>query len=90
MNGIAATPDGNYLLTIHSSSGSLYRIDVASQEVIQVDTGDADLTAGDGILLIEDTLYVTRNSFGEIVPVTMGRRGHHRSILYFPHHNCPR
>ena len=29
------------------------------------------MTAGDGILLVGDTLYVSRNSFGEIVPVTM-------------------
>jgi Cu-Zn family superoxide dismutase len=71
LNGIAVTPDGDYLLVIHSGNGNLYRIDVASQEVIQVDTGGADLTAGDGILLIDNTLYVTRNSFGEIVPVTM-------------------
>jgi sugar lactone lactonase YvrE len=71
LNGIAATADGSYLLTIHSATGNLFRIDTASQEVIQVDTGEADLTAGDGILLIGNTLYVTRNSFGEIVPVTL-------------------
>jgi hypothetical protein len=39
--------------------------------VIQVDTGGAELIAGDGILLIGDTLYVSRNSFGQIAPVTM-------------------
>lgn len=71
LNGIAATPDGRYLLTIHSPTGNLFRIDTGSQEIIQVDTGGAELTAGDGILLIGKTLYVTRNSFGEIVPVTM-------------------
>ena len=71
LNGIAATPDGRYLLTIHSASGNLYRIDTTSKEVIQVDTGGADLTAGDGILLVGNTLYVSRNSIGEIVPVTM-------------------
>lgn len=71
LNGIAATPDGQHLLTIHSSSGNLYRINTGSQEVTLVDTGGADLTAGDGILLIDQTLYVTRNQFGEIVPVTM-------------------
>jgi sugar lactone lactonase YvrE len=71
LNGIAATPDGRYLLTVHSSSGNLFRIDTDSQEVTQIDVGGAELTAGDGILLIGDTLYVSRNSFGEIVPVTM-------------------
>jgi len=71
LNGIAASPDGRYLLVIHSANGNLYRIDTETQEVSQVDTGGADLTAGDGILLIGNTLYVTRNQFGEIVPVTM-------------------
>jgi sugar lactone lactonase YvrE len=71
LNGIAATPDGRYLLTVQTVNGNLYRIDTTSQEIIQVDVGEADLTAGDGILLIGDTLYVSRNSIGEIVPVTM-------------------
>jgi DNA-binding beta-propeller fold protein YncE len=71
LNGIAATPDGRYLLTIHSPTGNLFRIDTGSKEVSQIDVGQADLTAGDGILLIGNTLYVTRNSFGQIVPVTM-------------------
>jgi Cu-Zn family superoxide dismutase len=71
LNGIAATTDGSYLLTVHSATGNLFRIDTNSQEIIQIDTGGADLTAGDGILLVDNTLYVTRNSFGEIVPVTL-------------------
>ena len=36
-----------------------------------VETGGAELTAGDGILLIGDTLDVSRNSFGQTAPVTM-------------------
>jgi Cu-Zn family superoxide dismutase len=71
LNGIAASPDGRYLLVVHSGNGNLYRIDTETQEVSQVDTGGADLTAGDGILLIGSTLYVTRNRLGEIVPVAM-------------------
>jgi Cu-Zn family superoxide dismutase len=71
LNGIAATPDDRYLLTVQSATGDLYRIDNDSLEVIKVDTGGADLTAGDGILLVGNILYVSRNSFGEIVPVTM-------------------
>lgn len=71
LNGIAATPDGRYLLTVHSPTGNLFRIDTNSQEIIQVNTDGAELTAGDGILLVGNTLYVSRNMFGEIVPVTM-------------------
>lgn len=71
LNGLAATPDDRYLLTVQSATGDLFRIDNDSLEVIKVDTGGADLTAGDGLLLVGNTLYVTRNSFGEIVPVMM-------------------
>ena len=71
LNGIAASPDGRYLLVVHSGNGNLYRIDTDTQEVSQVDTGGADLTAGDGILLVGNILYVSRNQFGQIVPVTM-------------------
>ena len=71
LNGIVPTEDGSDLIVVHSGEGALYRINVASQEVTLIDTGDAELTAGDGLALVDGTLYVTRNSFGEIVPVDL-------------------
>lgn len=71
LNGIAATPDGQTLLTIHYGNGNLYRIDVASQEVTAVDLGGATLTGGDGILLDGTNLYVVLGEQGGIVPVAM-------------------
>jgi len=71
LNGIAATADGRYLIVVHSTLGQLYRIDTETQAVTLIDTAGAELTAGDGILLVDETLYVTRNRFGEIVPVSM-------------------
>ena len=71
LNGIAATEDGSSLITVHSGRGELYRIDIETQEVTQIDLGDATVTAGDGILLVGNTLYVSRNSAGEIVPVEL-------------------
>lgn len=71
LNGIVASEDGSYLIVVHSGLGKLYRVDTGTQEVIEIDTGGAALTAGDGLALVGDVLYVTRNSAGEIVPVTL-------------------
>ena len=71
LNGIAATPDGRHLITVKSLSGQLFRIDTQSKEVIQIDTGGADLTNGDGLLLMGRTLYVVRNQNEVIVPVKL-------------------
>lgn len=71
LNGIAATSNGSYLITVHSGKGELYRIDTSSQEVIKIDLGEGTVTAGDGIWLAGNTLYVSRNQFGEIAPVEL-------------------
>ncbi len=71
LNGIAATGDGRYLITVQSNTGSLYRIDTETREVTQVDLGGEALTGGDGILLDGQTLYVVRGRDGVIVPVEL-------------------
>ena len=70
LNGIASTDDGQVLIVVQSNTGKLFRIGVASQEVAEIPVGEP-LTAGDGILLEGETLYVTRNQFGEIAVVTL-------------------
>lgn len=71
LNGIAASEDGRYLVTVNSGTGELFRIDTQNAEVAAIDTGGADLTNGDGILLDGQTLYVCRNQQEEIVPLEM-------------------
>jgi len=71
LNGIAATPDGRYLITVKSLSGQLFRIDTRTKEVVEIETGGADLTNGDGLLLLGRTLYVVRNQNEVIVPVKL-------------------
>ena len=61
LNGIVATPNGRYLLTIQSNTGNLYRIDTQTKQVTQVDLGGATLIGGDGLVLRGHTLYVVRN-----------------------------
>ena len=71
LNGIASSADGRYLVTVKTATGELFRIDTTTKEVSPIDTGGADLTNGDGILLDGQTLYVVRNQQGLIVPVEL-------------------
>jgi hypothetical protein len=70
-NGIAASPDGRTLLVVNSTTGILYNIDPGTGEAVAVDTGDAALTTGDGILLHGRTLHVVRNRFNEVVELQL-------------------
>jgi sugar lactone lactonase YvrE len=70
LNGIVATPNGRYLLTVQSNTGNLYRIDIQTKQVSQVDLGGATLTNGDGLVLRGHTLYVIRNQ-GLITEVSL-------------------
>ncbi|AZI44426.1 superoxide dismutase [Deinococcus psychrotolerans] len=59
LNGIVATPNGRYLLTVQLNTGELWRIDTRSKAVTRVMGG---LMHGDGLLLDGRTLYVARNA----------------------------
>jgi sugar lactone lactonase YvrE len=65
-NGIAATPNGRYLIVVNSTLGTLYRVDPATGYAQQIDLGGASVTQGDGILLEGKTLYVVRNRMNQI------------------------
>lgn len=71
LNGIVSSADGRYLVTVKSATGELFRIDTTTKEVSLIDTGGADLTNGDGLLLDGQTLYVVRNQQEAIVPVEL-------------------
>lgn len=63
-NGIAATPDGKYLIIDHTTEGRLYLLDTATLTPIPIDVTGGDfaggnpLCGGDGLLLDGTTLYV--------------------------------
>ncbi len=71
LNGIVSSADGRYLVTVKSATGELFRIDTTTKEVSLIDTGGADLTNGDGLLLDGQMLYVVRNQQEAIVPVEL-------------------
>lgn len=59
LNGIVASPDGRYLLSVQLNTGELWRIDTRTKAVRRVMGG---LKNGDGLLLDGQTLYVARNA----------------------------
>jgi sugar lactone lactonase YvrE len=69
-NGIEATPQG-HLLVVNSTVGVLYRIDPTTGVATAVDLGGASLTAGDGLLLVGQTLYVVRNRLNQVAVVEL-------------------
>jgi len=71
LNGISASDDGRYLLTVQSNTGALWRIDTATREVVRVDLGGARLTGGDGALLDGRDLDVVRNDPGVVAHVEL-------------------
>lgn len=77
-NGIAIDEGGKYAIVVQSNTGKLFRVDLRTKAVSQVDLGGRTVTNGDGLLLKGRTLYVARNMQELIVPIRLsdkGRRG---------------
>jgi sugar lactone lactonase YvrE len=69
-DGIAATPDGRFLIVGALNTGKLYRIEIATKAVVEIPTG-TDLTNADGIELVGHDLYVARNQNNQIVKLEL-------------------
>ncbi len=70
-NGIAATPNGKWLIIVNSSLGTLYRVDPNSGEATLIDLSGDSVPFGDGILLEGRTLYVVQNRLNQIAVVEL-------------------
>ena len=73
-NGIVATRDGRTLIAVHSTKGALYKVDVATKAVSQIDTGTTALTNGDGLALDGKRIYVVRNAVARVAVLDL-RKG---------------
>jgi Cu-Zn family superoxide dismutase len=72
LNGIVASPDGKWLMAIQLVTGQLWRVDMASKSVLQVQVHGGDLRRGDGLVLRGPTaLYVVRNADNEIAQLQL-------------------
>jgi hypothetical protein len=70
-NGIEATSNGKTLVIVNSASGLLYRVDALTGVAAAIDLGGASVSAGDGLLLLNRTLFVVRNRLNLIAVVEL-------------------
>ena len=68
VNGIVARPDGRYRVVVHSNTGKLFRIGIATRRVVEIDLGGASVN-GDGLQLVGRTLYAVAD--GAIVEIRL-------------------
>jgi hypothetical protein len=71
----APLPDGRALLLVHSTEGTLYRVNPANGEATPVDLAGETLVNGDGLLRQGTTLYAVLNRANEIAVVTLDAGG---------------
>jgi hypothetical protein len=68
VNGIVASDNGRYLVVVQSNTGKLFRIEIATREVVEIDVGSASVN-GDGLQLLGRKLYAVAD--GGIVEVLL-------------------
>jgi sugar lactone lactonase YvrE len=71
LGGIVATPDGRTLLVSQGTTGRLWRIDIATQSITEVDLGGASIVNADGIVLRGHTLWVVQNFARQITELAL-------------------
>jgi Cu-Zn family superoxide dismutase len=71
LNGIAYAPIAGALVVGQMNKGLLYRIDVATRAVTPIDVGGETFEGVDGIEVLGRTMFVIRQTAGEIVTVRM-------------------
>lgn len=70
-NGIVRTPDGRGLIIVQSSTGFLFKVDTRTGHTTKIDLGTAEMTNGDGLLLLGTTLYVVQNRLNKIAELRL-------------------
>ncbi len=76
VNGISRTPDGRALLVVQSNTASLFRVEPSTGVTTRVDLGGTALTAGDGLLLLGNSLYVVQNQLNQVAKLRLSDSGH--------------
>ncbi|WP_328334112.1 superoxide dismutase [Kribbella sp. NBC_00382] len=74
-NGISLTPDDRALIFVQSSTGFLFRVDPRTGVTRKIDLGATVLTAGDGLLRSNHTLYAVQNRLNKIAVLDLNSSG---------------
>jgi sugar lactone lactonase YvrE len=80
-NGIARTPDGTALLIVQTATGKVFRVDPATGVATTVDLGGYVVTAGDGLLVVGNTLYAVQNQLNLVAVFDLNDAGTSGSLL---------
>jgi len=78
-NGIVSA--GGWLIIVQTNTGRLFRVDPASGTTFAIDTGDVDLTGGDGLELHGNLLYVVRGTVGKVEVLELDALLSHAGLL---------
>jgi hypothetical protein len=70
-NGIESTQAGDRLILVQSNTGLLFNVDPNTGVAGTIEIGGYSVTAGDGILLEGQTLYVVRNQLNLIAEIKL-------------------
>jgi sugar lactone lactonase YvrE len=81
LGGIVVAPDGDALIAAQGTTGDLWRFDLQSRKVTEIDTGGADLTNADGLVLEGSTLIVIRNFARVITTLRLDRHARSAEVL---------
>lgn len=81
LGGIVVAPDGDALIAAQGTTGDLWRFDLRSRKVTEIDTGGADLTNADGLVLEGSTLIVIRNFARVITTLQLDRHARSAAVL---------
>jgi Cu-Zn family superoxide dismutase len=71
LGGIVGTPNGRYLLTTQGTTGQLWRIDLATKAITEVEVNGSPLVNADGIVLRGHHLYVVQNFSRQITTLRL-------------------
>jgi len=61
LNGIVVSSNNRYLFTVQTNTGKIYRIEIATKQIVQLDVAGALFPAGDGLWMHGNSLYVLQN-----------------------------
>ena len=75
LGGIVVSPDGRALLVAQGNAGILWRFDLRTGQVLPIDTGNAELTNADGLILHGNRLTVVRNFARVLSTLRLDRGG---------------
>jgi sugar lactone lactonase YvrE len=92
-NGIAATPDGRFLIVTQFKTGELYRIRISDQHVSKIRLRGKHLAGPDGIVLSDaDVLYVVEYGKQRIAEIRLSDHYDHGRVVSrttSPRFRCP-